>query len=320
MSLTLSWVVGRGGLLGTTVESALHRSGPVWAPAEQVVWTNLDAASGQLERNAQRFRRAAEDMDWQVVWCAGAAVTASTGPVLDQERRLFSSFLASLDGDRSSGRSPRGSLFLSSSAGALYAAAAQPPFTEQTAVRPVSAYGAHKVELERAARQWADETGNSLLVGRIANVYGAGQDLRKPQGLISQICRAQLLRTPISIYVPLDTVRDYIYAPDCGQLVADALARLREERARGGSPVVVKIIASHRGCTVGAVLGEIRRVLKRSPQVVLGSSPQSALQARDLRLRSTVWPDMDNRPLTPLPVGIHATILHLRRLLAQGSL
>ena len=63
-------------------------------------------------------------------------------------------------------------------------------------------------------------------MGRIANLYGPGQGLEKPQGLISQIIRSHLIRTPISIYVPLDTMRDYLFAPDCGELVVDALRRL----------------------------------------------------------------------------------------------
>ena len=158
------------------------------------------------------------------------------------------------------------------------------------------------------------------MLGRIANLYGPGQNLRKPQGLISQICRAPLLRSPVSIYVPAGHRPRLRLAPDCGAMIAQAMVRHRREQSQEGSGTEVKIFASQQPATVGAVLGEIKRVFKRAPQLVLGSSPQSKLQARDLRLRSVVWPDLDQRAMTPLPVGIHATIAHLRRLLGAGAL
>ena len=158
-----------------------------------------------------------------------------------------------------------------------------------------------------------------MLIGRISNLYGPGQDLAKPQGLVSHIVRSQLIRTPISIYVSLDTMRDYVFAQDCGELVRDVLRRLRSEELPEGT-VVTKILASHQQVTVGQILSEVRRIFKRSPQVVLGSSPQAALQAHDLRLRSRVWTELDRRPLTPLGAGILATTAHLRTLQRAGRL
>ena len=54
-----------------------------------------------------------------------------------------------------------------------------------------------------------------VLIGRIANLYGPGQNLAKAQGLVSQLCAAQLERARSSIWVSLDTLRDYLFAPDC---------------------------------------------------------------------------------------------------------
>ena len=83
---------------------------------------------------------------------------------------------------------------------------------------------------------------------------------------------------------------------------------------------MTKILASHQHATVGRLLAEMRRIFRRSPQIILGSSAQAALQARDLRLGSRVWPHLDRRQLTPLHVGIHATTSHLRALQQQGRL
>ena len=45
-----------------------------------------------------------------------------------------------------------------------------------------------------------------------------------------------------------------------------------------------------------------RKVLVR-----MASSPLATQQARDLRLRSVVWPELDRRSTTTLVSGIHAT-------------
>jgi UDP-glucose 4-epimerase len=303
--VTLTWVVGAGGLLGSHVARSAARRGPVWTgPA--VAWRAPPAAD-QLASAAQSFLRAADGGPWQVAWCAGAGVTSTEEQWFVAERRLFDSVLAALG--------PGGALFVASSAGGVYAGSAGPPFTEQHAVAPLSAYGRFKLSLEESATAWAGRTGNAVLVGRIANLYGPGQDLAKAQGLISQLCRAHLRGQPTSLFVPMDTLRDYLFAPDCGELVLDALERLRAE---GG--VHVKILASQRAVTVGAVVGELRRIFKAAPHIIYGSSPSSHLHARDLRLRSQVWTELDRRPVTPLPAGIKATVLSLNRSLLAGQL
>ncbi|HXR67067.1 MAG TPA: SDR family NAD-dependent epimerase/dehydratase, partial [Dermatophilaceae bacterium] len=65
--------------------------------------------------------------------------------------------------------------------------------------------------------------------------------------------------------------------------------------------------------------GEMRRIFKISPRIVLGASPVSALQARDLSLRSRVWPELDHRGLTPFPVGVATTAADLLRRLQGGA-
>jgi hypothetical protein len=61
-------------------------------------------------------------------------------------------------------------------------------------------------------------------------------------------------------------------------------------------------------------------MFKRSPQVVLGSSPPAALHARALRPRSRVWRHLDRRQPTPRGVGALATTAHLRAVQRAGRL
>ena len=43
------------------------------------------------------------------------------------------------------------------------------------------------------------------------------------------------------------------------------------------------------------------------------------MQARDLSLRSRVWPELDRSSLTPFPVGVASTAADLLRLLQLGG-
>lgn len=309
----LTWVVGRGGLLGGAVERAVSKTGAVWTPEERVPWATADAADA-LMRGVQRFAAEAGAGRWQLAWCAGSSVTTS---VRDELRAELGLLRLTLEALATWARGP-GAVFLASSAGGAYAGAGQPPpFTERTPPIALSPYGETKLDAERLAVDWGRRSGVPVVIGRIANLYGPGQHLPKHQGLISQFCRAHLTGQPLLLYMPLDTVRDYLYVDDAGAMAAQML-----QRARGLPPgaSVMKILASHRALTIGALLGEMRRLLRRSPPVVHGPSPAARLQARDLRLQSVTWPDLDRRPMTPLPVGISATMEGLRAALRAGSL
>jgi UDP-glucose 4-epimerase len=314
----ITWIIGAGGLLGRSVVRALAQRGEIWRPTYAIPW-GTPAAIGQLAAAVTQFARYLSDRPWQIAWCAGAGVTSTGKDTLVAEAEVFDAFLGVLTDRLRPGSD--GVAFLASSAGGLYAGSSAPPFTEVSPVCPISPYGEAKLRMERTASAWAAEHNWPVVVGRIANLYGPGQDLTKPQGLISQICRAHLLGRPLSIYVPIDTIRDYLFARDCGQLVADLLVRARQELPVQGHPARVKILASQTGVTIGALLAEARRVSKRRIDVSMQlTNPVARYQARDLRLRSVVWTELDQRSLTPLPAGIRLTLEHALRQLQLGAL
>jgi len=320
MTTPLTWVLGSGGLLGSNVARAARESGRVWEPQQRVPWTHVDARQ-VLSRQVMAFSEVLGSREpWEIAWCAGSGITTSAPKGLAEENATFAFFLREVSRRLAPAQLTAGGLFVASSAGGVFAGSAEPPFTEQSATRPISPYGEAKLELEDSASQWGSSHGVPVLVGRIANLYGPGQDLSKPQGLISQLCRAHLKREPIRIYVPLDTVRDYVYAADCGPMIADALRRLRLVTAMDGPVTHVKIFASQEGVTIAALLGHLRRLFKRPLHVVLPTSHSARYQARDLRLRSTVWPDLDRRAKTPLPAGVRATVDHISKGLRSGPL
>jgi UDP-glucose 4-epimerase len=195
-------------------------------------------------------------------------------------------------------------LFFASSAGGVYAGSADPPFTEATTPVPISPYGRAKLAAEEMFVAFAERVGIPLLVGRISNLYGPGQNLDKPQGLVSQLCKAHATGTPLSLYVPLDTMRDYIYTDDAGAMVAGGL----EAVASAGEGVHLKLLATGRSITVNEVVGEVRRVTRHRPPVVTQPSPVARFHVHDLRLRSTAWPDLSGHALTTFGAGIGACL------------
>jgi len=333
----LVWVIGRGGLLGQSLETAFDPTGSselLWRPPEPIAWSAPRAGAEDLRHQVGEFLRIAGDRPWSVAWCAGAGVTDSSGQALQLELAALGETLEAL---AAAPRGSDGAFFFASSAGGVYAGVDAPPYDESSPVRPLGAYGQAKLDAEALVTAWSHRTGTPSLIGRIANLYGPGQNLAKAQGLISQICRSHLTGQPVSIYVSLDTLRDYFFAPDCAELIVEGLVRLRQEqsatqqrrgtgvdtgRGTGVAPglVTTKILASQRAITIGAVIGEMSRIFKRSPRIVLGASPVSALQARDLSLRSRVWPDLDRRTLTPFPVGVAITAADLLRRLQVGAM
>jgi UDP-glucose 4-epimerase len=328
---SLTWVIGRGGLLGQSLEKAIGEGsdhgyfgaaatagGRTWSPPEPIDWSAPSAGAVQLRQRARQFLDIVGDRSWSVAWCAGAGVTASSADALKLELAALRETLDALSAPRPGSK---GTFFFASSAGGVYAGVREPPYDESSPVRPLAAYGRAKLDGEALVTAWSRQTGTPALIGRIANIYGPGQNLTKAQGLISQICRSQLTGQPLSIYVSLDTLRDYLFAPDCARLIIEGLDLLAQEQSSASGPLVVtKILASQRAITIGAVLGEMRRIFKSSPRIVLGASAVSAFQARDLSLRSRVWPDLDRCSLTPFPVGVAATAADLLRRLQRGAI
>ena len=295
----------------------MRNQGSLWQSSTSIEWSSTETSVAQLRHEAALFLGSHGTQPWAVAWCAGAGFVGAAEDSLTAE---LTALRATLDALSVASRPDLGSFFFSSSAGGVYAGVASPPYDEHSAVRPLSAYGAAKLDAERITASWSQESGISVLIGRIANLYGPGQNLAKAQGIISQVCRNHLTGRPSSIYVSLDTIRDYLYAPDCAQLIVEGLARLSHERAVDRPKVTTKILASQRPITVGAVLGEMRRIFKGSARYVVAASTLSSVQTRDLSVRSRVWPELDRRTLTPLPVGVARTAADLLGRLQQGEL
>ncbi|ANP71594.1 NAD-dependent epimerase/dehydratase family protein [Cryobacterium arcticum] len=309
---TYAWVIGARGLLGSATAAAIERrNGWVLLPADPLPWADDAAMADAAAATAERLLRTAatESADWAVLWLAGNAVTSTPPAAIAAELaqlRLVLDAVALAAGAH--GTAARGALFYASSAGGVYGGSAHPPFDETSLPVPISGYGRFKLDAEASLFAFSRASGVSVLAGRIANLYGPGQKLGKMQGLISHLAKAQFSPKPASIFVPLETMRDYIYVRDCAELVVDCVTRLQSVTASGGRTEAIKNLASGQAVTISNLLGHIRTLAKSKPNVMLGYSAEASMQGLDLRITSTVWPDLDKRQLTSLPAGIKATM------------
>jgi UDP-glucose 4-epimerase len=300
------WVVGSGGLLGSAVTRALQRSDHEVFDSGPIRWAGTTA---QADLNSGLARLVSAGAPWVVYWCAGAATTAADAAAFARENDVFAGFVDGLAALPAEARA-RGVVFFASSAGGVYGGGTGAPFTEQSATAPLGLYGEAKLRHEKLLTAMAAATGIRVAIGRIANLYGPGQSLTKQQGLVSRLCISSLTNTPLSIFVPIDTMRDYLYVDEGAELAVAMAARLLEQR----TGVVTKIFASGRSTTIGALIAELGMVAARRPPVIWGQSAQSSLQSRDLRLRSEVFVDLDHGSTTNLADGIARTLEDLRML------
>jgi UDP-glucose 4-epimerase len=289
----LTWIVGRGGLLGSAVSRTI---GPKFT-ARPVPWENHGAAAEVLDSDLEEFIRAAGNDDWSVIWAAGSGVVGTAPDKLAAATGIVSHLIRRMRDSRPAGR---GAFFLSSSAGGVYAGSAHPPFSESTTPRPLSPYGETKLAQE-SILQTTLEGRVPLVIGRFSNLAGPGQNLVKQQGLVSQLCRAAVTRQSLSVFVPMETLRDYLYVDD-----AAAMVRTLVENAVQNQPSmpVLRNISSQRPVSVCAVVRTVQQVAHRRVRIALGTSPSSKYHVRDLRLRTQFPQEFQRVAITPFPVAV----------------
>jgi UDP-glucose 4-epimerase len=318
---TLAWIVGAGGLLGSHVLRAAE-SNPSFRcfapPGGRLPWGDAERLDAAFAAATAAFLRAAGDgagSDWAILWCAGGGVVASPPQELAADRRAWEGFLTTLGAALDAGPRLEGRLLLASSAGGVWGGSTERPITESTPPRPLAGYGEMHLGRERALAAFvARRPGVRAVVARLSNLYGPGQRFDKPQGLISHVSRSVLLRRPVHLYVPLDTLRDYFFAEDAGFALVAALGA-----ATGGIPGL-RLVASEEPTSIAELLAVFHRVTRRRVAVVSGLHSAAPLQPRHLTFRSTAGGRSDGRRRTPLLEGIARVHGHHLALLGQGRL
>ncbi len=300
----VTWVLGARGLVGRAIvsSSALAFSGG------EIRWEDDANVIDDFALEALRFSQFAGERPWRIFWAAGVGVISSPVEVIKRDAWVLERFLEVLDTRLPSGN---GVITLVSSAGGVYAGSVGAPFDEQAVPVPISAYGEGKLAQEAAIDAWCRANAISASIARFANVYGTGQNLGKPQGLISHACAAAVRGEPIRIFVPLETRRHYVYEADAGLLVtklADIVAGL------SGAQTIVKNIAGGPPVPISRILALIEQVNGTELRIIEQAAPDQAFHPVDVLLASDVTPELDQIPLTSIEEGVVTVFRALRGL------
>jgi UDP-glucose 4-epimerase len=122
---------------------------------------------------------------------------------------------------------------------------------------PITAYGAGKATAEIYLGLYGALHGLDCRVARIANPYGAGQNLARGQGAVTTFVHHALTNQPIVIWGDGEVVRDYIHVTDVANAMVALALRPRLDKFRTFN------IGSGTGVSLNDLIAELERRLSR---------------------------------------------------------
>jgi UDP-glucose 4-epimerase len=265
-------LLGGNGFIGRHVAVLLACGGHdvVVASRAPPTWPLPANTAGRIHWKRFEFASA----DWEALVADAAVVhhyawtsipaSANANPIGDLNVNVAST-LSLLEELR---RHPGKRLIFASSGGTVYGRLKQVPVPETHPFQPITSYGAGKATAELYLSLYRSLHGLDCRVARIANPYGAGQDLVRGQGAATTFLSQALARQPISIWGDGEVVRDYVHIAD----VAAALIRLACIDNPGEDNAFN--IGSNTGMSLNGIVAEIERQLGRP--VLLQREPARA--------------------------------------------
>ena len=187
--------------------------------AEQIVWRPDDFSSIDWDAAV-----ADADVVHHYAWSSIPA-SANADPRADLQTNVGMT-IDMLEAMRRRG----GRVVFASSGGTVYGAPRRIPVPEDHAVAPISAYGAGKVAAEAYLSLYRSLYGLDCRIARIANPYGAGQDISRGLGSATTFLYNALTERPITIWGTGEVVRDFVHIADVARgLVTLASAPRNDE-------------------------------------------------------------------------------------------
>lgn len=269
-------------------------------PAERFRWSNESDLAIQLTTAVQAFSARIEAARrWEIFWAAGVGTMSSSEKELALETRALAMLLRLVESDPQLAFMP-GAMSFASSAGAIYAGSTDHTISESTVPVPTTVYAREKLKQEDLVRSFTQASGSrTALLARLSTVYGPGQSLSKQQGLLAHIARCILKNQPVQIYVPLDTIRDYIDADDAATAIIAAIRAVSENPG-----VYTKIIASEQPTTIAEIISIFKRITRRAPRIVTSASRLTSVYSRRIQFQSVADPMIKSLKKTSLLTGI----------------
>ncbi len=110
-------------------------------------------------------------------------------------------------------------LIFLSSGGTVYGNQEVQPIKEDATANPINHYGNVKLCIENTLKVFDIQAKSKMMIARISNPYGPGQDHKKGVGFIDAVIRRTLAGEPVEVWGDGENIRDYIYIDDvCNML------------------------------------------------------------------------------------------------------
>ena len=113
-------------------------------------------------------------------------------------------------------------IFLSSG-GTVYGNQEVQPIIEETRAQPINHYGNIKLCMENTIRTFNTQLHTKMLIARISNPYGPGQDYHKGVGFVDAVLKKAISGEDVEIWGDGTTERDYIFIQDACKMIVSLI-------------------------------------------------------------------------------------------------
>lgn len=163
-----------------------------------------------------------------------------------------------------------------SSGGTVYGNQETQPILETAVPVPINHYGNLKLCIENTIRTFNFQMKKNMLIARISNPYGPGQDYQKGVGFIDAAIKRAIAGETIEIWGDGTVVRDYIYIDDLCKMLY-ALIDYHGE-------IEVFNLSSNIGVSQNDIIGILKEIL---PEVKVAYKPGRSVDAKKIILDNT---------------------------------
>lgn len=184
-------------------------------------------------------------------------------------------------------------IFLSSG-GTVYGNQKIQPIKETALPHPINHYGNLKLCIENTIETFNYQSGTNILIARISNPYGPGQDYRKGVGFIDAALKKAILGEPIEIWGDGNIIRDYIYIDDVCQMLMSLIDYKGEHQ--------IFNLSSNIGATLNEILDIMRKNIKGMNIRYLDERP---VDAKKIILDNSRIMELNQYQLVELEAGIN---------------
>ena len=202
-----------------------------------------------------------------------------------------------------------GKLIFLSSGGTVYGNQKIQPIAEEATTHPINHYASLKLCIENVIRTFNATLGCKMIIARISNAYGPGQDYRKGVGFIDAAIRSALSNNPLQVYGKGDIVRDYIFIDD----IVQNLYRL--------SYYIGEYDVFNVGTSVGTSQQEIiEQVREHFPDLQVEYKEPRKIDVREVVLDNSRLLSLGEYSFINIGEGIERHIQHLKKMFMINSI